>query len=273
MADLLLCPFGGDESNDCDGCPDSGDYHFVDGECVRRNDPYVLMQGDCLELMKDIPDESIDLLLTDIPYNVSRKNNFKTMKDRTGRNGIEFGEWDYGFDESALARFVPKLKKGGSMVVFHAFEQFDAVRSALVELEPKDKMVWLKTNPMPRNRDRRYIGNIEMFSWYVKQGAKWTFNRQNESYDGSVMAYPSESGGGFKRYHPCQKNVRLLEELIKRHSNHGDTVFDPFMGSGSTGVACANTGRDFVGIELDGKYFDIAKNRIEEAWNSEVKNG
>ena len=226
---------------------------------------YRLLQGDCIEFLHRINDCSIDLILTDIPFNVSRDNNFKTMKDRTGRNGIDFGEWDKDFDESCLSKFVPKLKKGGSLIVFHAFEQFDIVRFTLNELQLKDKLIWQKTNPMPRNRDRRYIGNIEMFSWFVKDGAKWTFNRQNDTYDGSIITYPSESGGGFKRYHPCQKNVRMLEELIKRHSNEGDIVLDPFMGSGSTGIACLNNGRKFIGIEKDEGYFNIAVQRIENA--------
>lgn len=222
-------------------------------------------RGDCLELMKKIPDGSVDLMLTDIPFNVSRKNNFQTMKDRTGRNGIDFGEWDKEFDVSCLSGFVSKIKKGGSIVVFHAFEQFDLVRTALKAVELKDKLIWLKTNPMPRNRDRRYVGNIEMFSWYVKGGAKWTFNRQNHTYDGSVFSYPSESGGGFKRYHPCQKNIKLLQEIILRHSNQNDIILDPFMGSGSTCVAAVNDNRHYIGFELDEKYFQIACDRLNEA--------
>jgi site-specific DNA-methyltransferase (adenine-specific) len=221
-----------------------------------------LLQGDCLDLIKDIPNESIDLVLTDIPYNVSRENNFKTMKDRKGRQGIDFGDWDYEFDESRLSYFIPKLRNGGSFIVFHAFEQFDTVRNTLKALELKDKLIWEKSNPMPRNRDRRYISNIEMFSWYVKGNKKWTFNRQNTNYDGCVLLYPSESGGAFKRYHPCQKNYKMLEEIIKRHTNPDDIVLDPFMGSGSTGVACKNTNRHFIGIELDEKYFNIAKERL-----------
>lgn len=225
-----------------------------------------LINDNCFNVLSEIKDESIDLILTDIPYNISRDNNFKTMKDRQGRNGIDFGEWDYGFKEESLCGLTPKLKPGGSMVVFHAFEQYALVRDALKNLIPKDKLIWHKTNPMPRNRERRYIGDIEMFSWYVKPGAKWTFNRQNDAYDGSVLSYPSESGGGFKRYHPCQKNVKMLEELLKRHSNPSDMVFDPFMGGGSTGVACVNTGRDFIGVELDKDYFKAAEERIKEAY-------
>lgn len=187
------------------------------------------------------------------------------MKDRKGRNGIDFGKWDYDFNEESLCCLEAKLKKGGSLVLFHSFEQYFLLQTILSGLTFKDKIIWKKTNPMPRNRERRYISNIEMASWYVKDGAKWTFNRINANYDGCVVEYPSESGGGFKRYHPCQKTQGLLEELLKRHSNEGEMVFDPFMGSGSTGVACVNTGRNFIGYELETKYFEIAKQRIEEA--------
>ena len=78
-----------------------------------------------------------------------------------------------------------------------------------------------------------------------------------------MYRYPSESGGGFDRYHPCQKPQALLEDLIKRHSNKGDTILDPFMGSGSTGVASYNLDRNFIGMEIDDNYYSIAKQRLE----------
>jgi DNA modification methylase len=99
----------------------------------------------------------------------------------------------------------------------------------------------------------------------LNQKNKWTFNRQNGKYESSVLKYPSESGGGFRRYHPTQKNLKMIEYLIKIHTNENDVVLDPFMGSGTTGVACMNLNRRFMGIELDESYFNIAKNRIEEA--------
>lgn len=223
-----------------------------------------LIQGDCLEVMKKIPDEAIDLILTDIPFNISKANNFKTMKDRQGRNGIDFGEWDKQFNEFHLSVLPSKLKPNGSLVVFHAFEQFYLLKCLFEQdLELKDRLIWEKSNPMPRNRDRRYINNIEMASWYVKKKSKWVFNRQSEKYDTCVLKYPSESGGGYKRFHPCQKNLEMISELVKRHSNPNDLVLDPFMGSGTTGVATLNTGRNFIGIELDENYFKIAKERIE----------
>jgi len=131
-------------------------------------------------------------------------------------------------------------------------------------MQIKDKLIWEKSNPMPRNRDRRYIANIEMASWYVKKD-KWTFNRQSIIYDTSVLKFPVESGGGFERYHPNQKNIKMLEDILKRHSKTRDLIIDPFMGSGSTGIACINTNRNFIGIEKDGKYFDIANSRIEKS--------
>jgi len=216
----------------------------------------------CFDLIKDIETKSIDFILTDIPFNISTDNNFKTMKDRTGRFGIDFGEWDKGFDESQLSQLIPILKKGGSFFTFHSFEQFGILRDVMKELEFKDKVIWEKTNPMPRNRERRYISNVELASWYVKNGDKWTFNRQNENYDGAVYKYPSESGGGFKRYHPTQKNLKLIEQIILRHANEGDIVLDPFMGGGTTAIACINTNRRYIGAELNESYFNIANERI-----------
>ena len=224
-----------------------------------------LYHGYCFKLLDSIADNSIDLILTDIPYVISQENNFTTMKDRDGRNGIDFGKWDKEFDVSQLSVLASKLKQGGSFICFHSFEQFSKVKSALSDLEWKDFLIWEKTNPMPRNTDRRYVCNIECFSLYVKYGAPWTFHRINDVYDGCVHSYPSESGGGFERYHPCQKPQDLLVELIKRHSNIGDTVFDPFMGSGSVGLACLNTDRNFIGMELDDNYFHIAEERIKQA--------
>ncbi len=230
-----------------------------------KNELNRIYNEDCLIGIERIPDNSIDLVLTDIPFNISKENNFKTMKDRTGRNGIDFGEWDRDFNESSLSLLIPKIKKGGSLFLFHSFEQFNILQGILNELTFKDKIIWEKTNPMPRNRERRYISNIEIASWYVKDGDKWTFNRQANNYDGCVYRYPSESGGGFERYHPCQKNLKLIEQIILRHSNEGDTILDPFMGGGTTAIACINTGRNFIGFEIDKHYCEIANERIRKA--------
>lgn len=220
-----------------------------------------LYNDDCSNIFKNVPNNFINLILTDIPYEISRNNNFKNM----GRKGIDFGNWDNNFDINILRNLEPLLSKDGSIVIFHAFEQYSKLLEIFSSrgLIPKDRLIWQKTNPMPRNRDRRYISNIEMFSWFTRPNAKWTFNRQNEKYQKSVFNYPSESGGGFKRYHPTQKSLNLIVELIKIHSNKEDIILDCFMGSGTTGVACKQLNRSFIGIELDKGYFNIAKKRIE----------
>ncbi len=223
-----------------------------------------LYNDNFLNIIPKLDDESVDLFLIDIPYNISRDNNLSTMKDRENRVGIDFGEWDKNFDEKNINIIIPKLKKGGSLLIWSAFEQFEIVRKTLEPLILKDKLIWEKTNPMPRNRDRRYVSNIELCSWFVKGGDKWTFNRKSTTYESCVLKYPSESGGGHKRYHPTQKNLKMIENLIEIHSNINDVVVDCFMGGGTTGVACKKLNRNFIGVEIDEKYFTISKNRIDE---------
>ena len=221
-----------------------------------------LFCGDSIELMKSIPDGVIDTIITDPPYNIAMKNNFNTM----GRAGIDFGEWDKGFDQTAwLVEAGRVLKKGGSLIIFNDWKNLGNIArySEGVGLEIKDCFRWVKDNPMPRNRDRRYITDFEMGVWLVKKGAKWVFNRQSDKYDRPEYNYPIVAGKE-KTKHPTQKPIKLMEEIILRHSNENDIVLDPFMGSGSTGVACKNLDRKFIGIELDEEYFKIAKDRIEK---------
>lgn len=215
-----------------------------------------LMFGDCIERLKCIEDRSIDLVLTDPPYNIARSNNFNTM----GRAGIDFGEWDKGADIFTYIEDVSRvLKKDGSFVVFNDWKNLGAIADYAESLgfDTKDMLRLEKTNPMPRNRDRRYITDFECAIWFTKKGAKWTFNRQDEKYQRPKFVKSIDKG-----FHPTQKSLSLMEDLIKIHSNVGDTVLDCFMGSGTTGLACKNLKRGFVGIEMDDAYFNTAKKRI-----------
>lgn len=226
------------------------------------------MQGDCLELMKDIPDESVDLVLTDPPYNIARKNNFKTM----GRSGIDFGEWDHDADIlSWIDEAGRVLKPTGTIIVFSSWFEFGNIKNRFNEngIIEKDLFRWIKSNPMPRNRDRRYIVDAEYALIGVSK-KKWTFNRQDDKYERPEFRCPIVAGK--EKFHPTQKPVQLMEHLLKIHSNKNNIVLDPFMGSGSTGVAAVNTNRKFIGMELDSNYFSVAKCRIKEKFEKkEIK--
>ena len=228
---------------------------------------YKLYNNDYLNVIENLEDESIDLILTDIPYNISRDSGLAgyDKKNKRNRTGLDFGEWDKGFDVSKLNVLVPKLKKNGSMLMFSAFEQITDLVNVFSDMVLKDKIIWQKTNPMIRNKDRRYISNIEICTWFVRsKKSKWTFNRQDERYESCVLRYPSESGGGFKRYHPTQKNLKMIRYLMSIHSNVGDLVLDPFLGGGTTGIASIQEGRGFIGIEIDKNYFQVAEKRIKK---------
>ena len=223
-----------------------------------------LIKGDCLEKMKNIKDKSIDMVLCDPPYNISKTNNFKTM----GRAGIDFGEWDKNFNLTSWITIAePLLKNGGNMLIFNDWKNMTNITDCLEEnkFDVKDLIRWKKTNAMPRNRDRRFITDYEVAVWSVKKGGKWTFNRINDTYEipeivGGLTSKSEKFNGG----HPTQKPIYVMLWILERLSNKNDIVLDPFMGSGSTAIACINSNRNFTGIELDNTYFDMVVNRIKE---------
>lgn len=218
----------------------------------------ILINDDCNEAMdKLISDKvKVNLALTDPPYNISKSNSFCSM----GRRGIDFGNWDKGFDLfSYIDRVYELLDKDGSFIVFNDWKNLgDISRYAeKVGFVTKDIIRFEKSNPMPRNMNRRYITDTEYAIWLTMPKAKWTFNRITDGYQRPKFVYAIEKG-----LHPTQKPVGLMEDLIMIHSNVGDTVLDPFMGSGTTGVACQWLNRNFIGMEMDKDYFKIAENRV-----------
>lgn len=220
---------------------------------------------DCIIGMSKIENESIDAIITDPPYNIARDNNFQTM----GRSGIDFGEWDKGFDEfSWIDKTFNILKNGGTLFIFNDWKNIGEIAKYAEGkgFEIKDMIRWKKSNPMPRNRDRRYITDFEVAVWLVKPKGKWVFNRLSDTYDRCEYEYPltpqSEKVG-----HTTQKPIALMEEILRRHTNENQLILDPFMGSGTTAIACINTNRNYIGFELDEKYHKIANDRILNAIN------
>ena len=221
-----------------------------------------LINDNAIDFMKTLGDESIDAIITDPPYGISRDNNFTTM----GRAGIDFGEWDKDFNLTNWIKVAaPLLKKGGNIVIFNDWKNMTYITKSLEDngFEVKDLIRWKKTNAMPRNRDRRFITDYEVAVWAVKKGGKWTFNRLSETYEipeivGGVTPKSEKIYGG----HPTQKPIYVMKWLIERLTNECELVLDPFMGSGTTGVACKELNREFIGVELDENYYNMAYNRI-----------
>lgn len=241
-----------------------------------------LYQGDCLEIMKDIPDNSINLICVDLPYGSTELTwdkhiNFKDM-------------WD---------DFNRILSIKGNIVLFST----QPFTTKLINSNPsmfRYEIIWIKSRPTgfanANYRPMRKHENILVFTksststagnihanynpqgLIVKErkikrssrGYQGERNNSKDEYISKYTNYPTtiwEFASEGKTIHPTQKPISLMEEIVKTFSNEEDLVLDCCMGSGSTGVACLNTNRKFIGIELDEKYFDISINRIFENYN------
>ena len=253
-----------------------------------------LWQGDCLELMKKIPDGSIDLVVTSPPY-----DNLRTY------NGTL--NWNFEIFSNIAKELTRVLKKGGVIVwvvgdaTIKGSETGYSFRQALYfkddcGLNLHDTMIFKKQNPMP-NTAKRYTASFEYMFVFAngpirvfnkievpcKLAGKKCFSKRNfytatgkkEGYDHyfrdtkkkdnvwEFLVGSLAKGNDFK--HPAKFPYDLAADHIKSWSNKGDIVLDCFLGSGTTGLACKNLNRDFIGIELDESYFKIAQERIADA--------
>tara|TARA_R110001606_G_scaffold169273_1_gene314221 strand:+ start:1113 stop:1859 length:747 start_codon:yes stop_codon:yes gene_type:complete len=240
-----------------------------------------LLKGDCLELMKAIPSGSIDAIITDPPY------------------GTTACKWDSVIDFTLMWEQLNRIIKPNGAIVLFGSEPFS---SALRMSNIKDyKYDWVYQKKVPSNfavakyQPMKYHENVLVFSkkkhnYYPikeeregggKQRQKYKYTNgkvgdfigmKNKTvlhteelrYPSSVQKFNNKAKGDVGK-HSTQKPIALMEYLIKTYTNENETVLDFTMGSGSTGVACVNTKRNFIGIEQDENYFDIAKKRIKEA--------
>ena len=239
-----------------------------------------IRQGDCLELMKEVPDTSIDMILCDLPY------------QETGN------KWDKFVNLEQLFNEYRRIIKDDGCIALNGTFKFG---THLMNIAPdlyKYEWVWEKDNGtnapnvnLQPFRVHEYIfifgkgrvtnGNRIPMKYYPQKTEgkpyKQKSGRMSENWKGGLNNIITDNKDGLRHpktiqkfnrdrgYHPTQKPVALLEYLIKTYTNEGDTVLDNCMGSGSTGVACVNTNRNFIGYELNEKYFEIAGKRINEA--------
>lgn len=225
-----------------------------------------LHNGDCFNVIDELikKNVTIDHIITDPPYNISKTNNFNTLS--SPRKGIDFGEWDNDFDLfSWIPKFAKILNKNGSIIVFCSYRYISFIirKMESSDFDVKDVIVWKKSNPMPRNINRRYVQDMEFAIWAVKKKSNWVFNKNSKlPYMRSLFETPTVLGNE-RTAHPTQKSLTLMEELIRIHTNENHIIIDPFMGSGTTGIACLKNNRKFIGIELEKQYYDIAIKRLK----------
>lgn len=231
----------------------------------------MIICGDCFLELPKIKSNSIDLIIIDPPYLISKDSNFKKISDDTPDDmkikyniSIDFGDWDkiildWEFLFSEYSRI---LKKGGTIVVFYDIWKSSEIKESAEKFGLKQPRVcaWIKTNPVPINSKVNYLSNATEYFFTFVKGGKPTFNSK---YDNGFYHYPICHGK--ERYkHPTQKPLALIKELISKHSNSGDVVLDTFAGTGTTGHACLLLDREFILIEKDTEYFEIINERVNK---------
>lgn len=224
-------------------------------------EPNNIYLGDCLELMKQIPDKSIDHIITDPPY----EKEAHTLQRRVRRGNIlgneclDFESIDTNFRINIAKEMARVVKKW--VIVFCQVEAAmiwkDCFESA--GLNYKRTGVWIKPDGMPQyTGDRPGMGYESIVIMHTPGRSKW-----NGGGSHGVWIYKKGDNGGKKNPHPTMKPRQLMKKLIQQFTNKNELILDPFLGSGTTAIACYDLNRLYIGIEKEPKYFDIAKKRID----------
>lgn len=218
-----------------------------------------IFNDDCLKIMKDIPDGSIDLVVTDPPYKTITGGDCNGKNSERPKGMLSGNRKLFKNQNMKISDWIPEvfrvLKNGSHCYIFtnslNLKEMLDESDKTGFKLH--NLLVWEKNNCTP---SQYYMKNCEYILFLRKGKAKW-INNIGESK--TVHKFNNIIGN---KNHPTEKPVDLLKFYINNSSSLEDTVLDPFMGAGSTGVACIETNRKFIGIEIDDSYFEIAKNRL-----------
>lgn len=225
-----------------------------------------VLNADSREILKLIPDNAIDFIFADPPYNLARHStgNISLL----GRSAInnDLAEWDLiEFNpEEWVEDFVRILKPSGNLFVFTSFNQIGRWFNGLDhKFDTSNFMVWHKTNPTPKIYKAGFLNSCEMVFTCWNKHHTWNFTTQDQMHN--FIESPICSGPERLKHpkHPTQKPISILKRMIEIASNEDDIVFDPFMGVGSIGVAAMQLNRRFIGVEIDPEYYRAGKKRIE----------
>jgi site-specific DNA-methyltransferase (adenine-specific) len=231
-----------------------------------------LLKMDCLDFLQSVADNSIDLVLTDFPYYISKKTGFQYGGgDQYRRIKIskDFGNWDKAENKvnlnQVIQEFYRVLRPGGTAIAFYDSWKIETLKNWMESAKFRmiRRIEWIKSNPVPLNQRVTYLGNaLEVAVVGVKK-SKPTFHGKydNGIYSSDVYRCPVRDGG---HCHPTQKPLSLFEALIEKHSNPGDSVLDCFLGSGTTAVAALKTRRDIWGCELNSTYYKRMIKRLTD---------
>ena len=214
-----------------------------------------ILNNDCFNILPKIKNKSIDLILSDPPYQISKHSFFNHQKNNSKFDNIsiDFGEWDKcDIDLDKLFKHYKRiLKKGGTLIIFYDIWKSSKIKEVAEKYKFKQPRIcqWVKTNPTPLNSKHNYLSNsIEYFFTFVKSG-KPTFNSE---YDKGIYNYPICHG----------KPLNLIKEIIQKHSKEGDIILDTFAGSGTVGVASKSLNRNYILIEKVEEYYNKCLLRI-----------
>ena len=250
----------------------TGEEFFSEEECreilrLLPGEQEIFEHTDSISLLATLRNETVDLVLTDPPYIISKPSGFKSVVHGEQRFAVstEHGEWDkpenFSLEDlrDSVFEYYRVLKKHGTMITFCDLWKISDVKRIMEDAGFKQIRLieWLKTNPVPLNSGRNYLSNAREVALLGVKVSKPTFN---SSYDNGVYQFPICHEKG--RFHPTQKPLMLMYQLIEKHSNPSDVVLDTFAGAGTTLLAAKNLGRGFIGCELDEDYFDQAEKRL-----------
>lgn len=224
----------------------------------------MLILDDCFNYLSKIEDNSIDLILTDPPYDISKKSGFSSGKlSKFTQISIDFGYWDTEIDLDKLFKeYYRVLRKGGTLIIFYDIWKSNMIKDFTNKYKFKQPRVgqWLKNNPVPVNSKINYLSNCSEYFFTFVKDKNATFNSE---YDNGIYNFPL-CHGKERLEHPTQKPLGLIKSLILKHSKEGDLVLDTFSGTGTTAVACIETNRKFICVERDEKYYQLSKSRLEQ---------